>query len=143
MGAAVITEAEAKTKWRRGRSRGDYETRYPLSERLADLSIPEPNSGCFLWLGALNDAGYGRIKIRCHFRRAHRLAWELKNGAIPEGLVIDHKCRTRSCVNPQHMHLVSVGQNVKLGVISRSANGAHPFPWNIKHGRRVSLKYAD
>ena len=44
---------------------------YPFAERLADLSMPEPNSGCLLWLGALNESGYGRVK---HLRRfLHRV----------------------------------------------------------------------
>lgn len=80
------TEEEAKGKRRRGRpSAGQWDALYPLSERLDDLSIPEPNSGCILWLGALNDGGYGRIKVRTRFRRAHIVAWEQARGPVPSG----------------------------------------------------------
>ena len=112
----LLTEEQAREKWKRGRpGPRRYENVYPLAERLADLSIPEPNSGCIIWLGALNDSGYGRIKIRSRFRRAHRVAWELENGPIPSDLCIDHLCRVRCCINPTHMELVTRGENVKRG----------------------------
>ena len=82
-------------------------------------SIPEPNSGCTLWLGALN-RGYGVIYIRRKTQvralRAHRVAYELDKGPIQEGLVLDHLCRNRACINPTHMEPVTVGENVLRGV---------------------------
>lgn len=64
--------------------------------------------GCWLWIGSLNNRGYGKLgKIY-----AHRLAWEIETGEpIPAGLVIDHKCFNRSCVNPAHLQIVTLTEN--------------------------------
>ena len=115
-----MTETEARTKWRKGRPKtGMWEKTYPLAERIADLSIPVTESGCIVWAGALNDNGYGRIKVRGVFRRVHRIAWELVNGMISDGLVIDHLCRVRCCVNPAHMEVVTRGENTRRSNLFR------------------------
>lgn len=74
---------------------------------------PEPNSGCWLWAGTLSH-GYGEIRFRGRRPiRAHRFSWELINGPIPDGLVIDHRhCRMKCCVNPIHMALCTLAENV-------------------------------
>ena len=117
----ILTEEEARTKWNKGRlADGErYEDKYPIDKRFDDLSVAEPNSGCIIWLGALNDSGYGRVKIRSKFRRAHIVAWEQANGPVPDGLVIDHLCRVRCCINPLHMEVVTQGENVRRGVRDR------------------------
>ena len=70
--------------------------------------IPEPNSGCWLWEGHLNDDGYGTLGVE----NAHRVSWELFRGGIPDGLDIDHLCRNRGCVNPEHLEPVTTQVNV-------------------------------
>ena len=81
---------------------------------------PEPNTGCWLWDGNTSVSGYGRNKVwngnASIYRLAHVLAWERVNGPIPDGLCIDHLCRVRCCVNPDHMELVTLGENVLRGV---------------------------
>ncbi len=77
----------------------------------ADKIMPEPNSGCWFWLGALS-RGYGSLKNA----RAHRVAYEMTIGPIPEGLVIDHLCRVTSCVNPDHLEAVTQAENVRRGL---------------------------
>lgn len=79
----------------------------PIADRLAALSIPEPNSGCVLWLGSANDAtgGHGRITIDGRVRPVHRIAWELAHGPIPAGLHVCHTCDVGSCINPSHLFL--------------------------------------
>lgn len=67
--------------------------------------VPEPNSGCFLWIGAVDRKGYGLVR-RGHVNwRAHRLSWTLANGPIPAGMLVCHHCDTPSCVNPQHLFI--------------------------------------
>lgn len=82
--------------------------------------MPEPNSGCHIWLGSLNGEGYGcfAIEKRRHGRRinAHRWIWEQKHGPIPNGLDPDHLCRVRCCVNDNHIELVTRQVNVQRGV---------------------------
>lgn len=73
------------------------------------LAMPEPNSGCLLWMQAISDAGYGRHKNR----QAHALAYELAVGAIPVGHEIDHTCRVRCCINPMHLEPVTHLENLR------------------------------
>lgn len=56
---------------------------------------------CWNWNGYIDDTGYGQFKRSL---RAHRVSWELKNGPIPKGLCILHKCHNRRCVNPDHLY---------------------------------------
>src|SRR5216683_6645346 len=75
-----------------------------LSERFEEKYIPEPNSGCWLWTAAILSHGYGIISVtRCKFELAHRVSYELHKGKIPYGLEIDHLCKVRCCVNPDHL----------------------------------------
>ncbi len=81
-----------------------------LPDRIVDKIQPQPD-GCWLWTGELTRNGYGRERIepRAGSRRvvAHRLVYELLVGPIPEGLQLDHLCRNRACVNPEHMEPVT------------------------------------
>lgn len=68
---------------------------------------------CWHWKRTKNDQGYGLIQIRYRAIRAHRLAYELAKGPIPQGLVIDHMCHNRGCVNPLHLQAVTQKQNTE------------------------------
>ena len=76
---------------------------------------PEPMSGCWLWTGALNPDGYGKFKVRGKRIGAHRWAHERFRWPIPPGLEIDHLCRQRSCVNPDHLEVVTGRENTLRG----------------------------
>ena len=66
---------------------------------------------CLLWTGATGHKGYGRTKWRGKEYRAHRLAWELVRGPIPDGLMLDHTCWNPACVNVEHLRLATNQQN--------------------------------
>lgn len=71
-------------------------------------------SGCWRWTGSTT-GGYGQCNFLRGERRAHRLAYRTFVGPIPEGLVLDHLCRNRSCVNPSHLEPVTNQTNVLRG----------------------------
>jgi hypothetical protein len=62
---------------------------------------------CWLWRGSQSAAGYGQVGHDRKILYAHRLAYEMFRGPIPEGMEIDHLCRTHNCVNPDHLELVN------------------------------------
>lgn len=72
--------------------------------------------GCWEWQGSLTSAGYGRTSVNGKTVFTHRYSYEQIVGPIPEGLVIDHLCRNRSCCNPGHLEPVTNRENVLRGI---------------------------
>lgn len=70
--------------------------------------------GCWPWEGATSDGGYGLFWNGSKVVSAHRFAWEIKHGKIPEGLEIDHMCRVRHCVREAHLRLVTSAENQRF-----------------------------
>lgn len=104
---------------------------------------------CWPWI-AFTHLGYGRI-MSCthppHSLRAHRVAYELLVGPIPDGLVLDHLCRNRACVNPAHMEPVTRGENVRRGVgmvwqvAAAKTHCKHGHAFTAENTRRTSRGY--
>jgi hypothetical protein len=73
------------------------------------------NSECWPWPGQLNHNGYGTLTISSKTMRAHRFVYAWAKGPIPEGCEVDHLCRQRNCVNPDHLEPVTKRENVLRG----------------------------
>lgn len=76
-----------------------------LKTRIENGSVPEPNSGCWLWVGAYTQFGYGELIVDGGKTLAHRAAYSAFIGDLPKGALVLHKCSTRLCVNPEHLEL--------------------------------------
>jgi len=104
-----------------------------VAHRLALKYRVDEETGCWLWIGA-TARGYGQIWVDGRTQPAHRIAYELLVGPIPEGLQLDHLCRVRHCVNPEHLEPVTNRENILRGVSIVPQNAAkthcpqnHPY----------------
>lgn len=79
-------------------------------------SYVSEEDGCLVFLGALNWGGYGKFWLEGKTIAAHKYAYEQAYGPIPDGLTIDHLCRTRHCVKPEHLEAVTIQVNLSRAV---------------------------
>lgn len=80
--------------------------------------------GCWVWTGPTSRFGYGYFHVSRRYAtaRTHRVSWELLRGRIPDGLQLDHLCRNRACVNPDHLEVVTDRVNILRGVSPPAIN---------------------
>lgn len=96
------------------------------------------DGGCWEWTGYRTSRGYGQVRFEDVVTYVHRIAAELIHGPIPSGSHVDHLCRNTSCARPDHLEIVSPGENVRRGL-----NGAlkqtcrHGHPW-VRENWRVN-----
>lgn len=102
--------------------------RMPLKERL--LRAVEIRRGCWGWRLYKTPDGYGRIRVEKTIVMAHRLAYQMFHGPIPDGMEVDHTCWNRECCNPEHLRLLPAIENRR-----RQRNALKP---TCAHGHELS-----
>ena len=88
-----------------------------LSPKFWERAMVAPD-GCWLWTGSITKSGYGMVPWKTAYpdsKRAHRAAYQALIGPVPDGLVLDHLCRVRHCVNPSHLEAVTIRENTLRG----------------------------
>ena len=113
----------ALTETRTVKCGGGYREVAALSDRI------DASGDCWEWTGGTQSDGYGSLSYDSKPWLAHRIVWTMLVGDIPEGLTIDHLCRNRTCVNPDHLEAVAFTENVR--------RGANPRYRTVKHHRCV------
>jgi hypothetical protein len=98
-----------------------------------EKTIPVPESGCWLWENDIS-SGYGYIRYQGKGQGAHRVAYQLFVGEIPDKLNVLHHCDVRCCVNPYHLYIGTDKQNVK-DILNR-----HPERWGYVNRNKTHCK---
>jgi hypothetical protein len=100
-----------------------------LERRLKAGLVVDPDTGCHVWTGGRASKGYGQLRIG-----VHRLAWELANGPIPEGMQVLHRCDNPRCCNPDHLMLGTQAEN--MADMRRKGRGRNGYTAEPKAPRR-------
>lgn len=118
----------------------------PYEERFWGRVDRRSEDECWPWMGWINESGYGEFSTRggspCDSRLAHRIAYWYLRGPIPEGLVLDHLCRNRWCVNPSHTEPVTDAENLRRSplILKDECVNGHPYTegsYYMDRGRRA------
>lgn len=103
-----------------------------MKDLIAQRSIPEPNTGCWLWTGALSPQGYGKLQIGGRHRMATHISLEAVGRPVPKGMHACHHCDVPACVNPDHLFIGTPLDNIRDCIMK----GRNSPPPRTKKGTR-------
>lgn len=128
--------------YRRLTIHGDPQADIPIATKSANpaeslAKHTERRGDCLIWVGHVNRGGYGATFVKGKFKTAHRMAFELAHGPIPEGGQIDHLCHNKACVEVAHLRLTSAKENLEnlRGAKSNSSSGVRGVSWRKDVGK--------
>ncbi|MER2267051.1 HNH endonuclease signature motif containing protein [Methylobacterium oxalidis] len=131
------------------RSCADAARTRPAAERFEAFVVPEPTSGCHLWIGAADERGYGTFNRGDRTVLAHRFVCEQILGPLPADREVRHLCHTPACVNPEHLrpgtHRENMHDAIRAGrnAVGSRAGGAKLTETAVAIGRRLGTRPVD
>lgn len=125
-GRTVIARTWCSTHYWRWHTFGDP-NREPLTVQERFWAKVNRTAQCWQWTASVDSSGYGQFDHKI----AHRVAWEWLRGPIPEGLQLDHLCRNRRCVNPDHLEPVTAAVN------TQRAKAVAPRRTHCRYGHEI------
>lgn len=117
----------------------------PVIQRVLDKVVRIPFSGCWIFTGATNEAGYGIVGTGGRGQpndRAHRITYRHYCGPIPDGMFVCHSCDTPSCCNPDHLFLGTNQDNVD-DMVRKGRNSKPPRNLHIVGSVHVNSRFTD
>lgn len=107
----------------------------PAEDRFWAKVAKSTPGACWEWTASLTSTGYGQFNDGSRIRTAHRFAYELVVGPVPDGLVLDHLCRNATCINPAHLEPVTQRENIMRSPTAPPALNARKT--HCKHGHEL------
>jgi hypothetical protein len=97
-----------------------------IGERIRSRFVVDPATQCWNWTGAISAGSYGSIYYEGRMQKAHRVMWRLERDEIPDGMDLDHLCRNRLCINPDHLEPVTRSENLRRSpLMDRHSHRTH------------------